>query len=415
MSDLRYLDSPLVAELDAAPITAEDELGALGELTTGRPEPTGHRRSRPRRHLLARMVGRLGHLPEHEAPRSRAGWLVRASALLLGVLVIGAGFIASYVGALHEPQPHGVPIGVVNGDAGAQALLQAAPAGPLTAKVYADAGEVDAALADRQVYAVLDTDPAADGLRLTVAGGAAPGVAEYLTQVVSAMAGGAHIPLTVGDAHPLAARDPRGLTPFYLTLGWLLGGYLAATALAVIVGTVPRGLARLAMRLAAFAIFSVALGLAGTLIVGPGYHIWTGNLGTLWATGTLVVFAAAAVTAALESWVGLLGTGIAMLVLFVLGNPGSGGVYPPEFLPGPYRDLHRWLPTGQGTELVRSVEYFGGHGLTWPATGLAGWAGGGLVLVLAATLALGRWRWREAAKSVIEVTPTDQPVAAKSG
>src|SRR5437764_15495665 len=103
MSYLRYLDRPLEAELDAAPITAEDELGVLGELTTGRPEPVGHRRpGRPRRHLLARVMGRLGHVPEHEAPRSGAGWLMRASALLAGVLVIGAAFIASYVGALHQ-------------------------------------------------------------------------------------------------------------------------------------------------------------------------------------------------------------------------------------------------------------------------------------------------------------------------
>src|SRR5205814_10556490 len=162
--------------------------------------------------------------------------------------------------------------------------------------------------------------------------------------------------------------------PFYLVVGWLLGGYLAATALAVIVGTVPRGVARLAMRLGAFALFAVLLGLAGALIVGPAYHIWSGHFVRLWAAGTLVVFAAAALTAALESWIGLAGTGLAMLLLFIVGNPGSGGVYPPEFLPGLFRDLHRWIPTGQATELVRAIEYFGGQAIGRPATGLAAWA-----------------------------------------
>src|SRR6059058_4469244 len=114
MQDLRYRDSELVDELDAAPITAEDELGVLGELTTGRPEPTSHRR--PNRHLLTRMMGRLGHVPEHEAPRP-------AAALLVGVFLIGTAFIATYVGALHQAKPHAVPIGVVNDDVGAQALL----------------------------------------------------------------------------------------------------------------------------------------------------------------------------------------------------------------------------------------------------------------------------------------------------
>ncbi len=390
MQDLRYRDSELVAELDAAPITAEDELGVLGELTTGRPEPTSHRR--PNRHLLTRMMGRLGHVPEHEAPRPVAGWLGRAAALLAGVLLIATAFIASYVGALHEANPRAVPIGVINGDIGAQALLTSLAAGqnPFATTTYQDATDADRALADRAVYAVLDTDPVNDGLRLTVAGGAAPGAADLIRQTISAASDAARVPLAVRDSYPPAARDPRGLTPFYLVVGWLLGGYLAATALAVIVGTVPRSGPRLAMRLGSFAAFAVLLGLAGAVLTGPGYGIWPGHLLALWLTGTLVVFAAAALTAALESWVGLVGTGLAMLLLFILGNPGSGGVYPPEFLPGPYRGLHAWLPTGQATELVRAVVYFGGHAVARPLAGLAAWSVAGLVAILAATLVLGR-------------------------
>ncbi len=390
MQDLRYRDSELVAELDAAPITAEDELGVLGELTTGRPEPTSHRR--PNRHLLTRMMGRLGHVPEHEAPRPVAGWLGRAAALLAGVLLIATAFIASYVGALHEANPRAVPIGVINGDIGAQALLTSLAAGqnPFATTTYQDTTDADRALADRAVYAVLDTDPVNDGLRLTVAGGAAPGAADLIRQTISAASDAARVPLAVRDSYPPAARDPRGLTPFYLVVGWLLGGYLAATALAVIVGTVPRSGPRLAMRLGSFAAFAVLLGLAGAVLTGPGYRIWPGHLLALWLTGTLVVFAAAALTAALESWVGLVGTGLAMLLLFILGNPGSGGVYPPEFLPGPYRGLHAWLPTGQATELVRAVVYFGGHAVARPLAGLAAWSVAGLVAILAATLVLGR-------------------------
>ena len=131
------------------------------------------------------------------------------------------------------------------------------------------------------------------------------------------------------------------------------------------------------------------LGLSGTALMGPGYGIWSQHLVALWGTGTLVVFTSAALTAALESWVGLVGTGLAMLLLFVIGNPGSGGVYPPEFLPGFFRDLHRWLPTGQATELVRAVEYFGGHATGAPIFGLVSYLTIGLILLLAATYALG--------------------------
>ncbi len=389
MHDLEYRPVDVDAGLDEAPITAADELGAIGELTTPRPVPASHRR--PTSHRAGRFMGHLGHVPEHEVPHPSLRWLGRAGALLLGVLLLSLAFIASYVGGLHDPTPVGVPVGVVDGDVGAQALLtsigQRYPG--LAAHAYPSSGDADHALADREVYGVLESDPATNGLRLTVAGASAPGAADLVTQTIKSTAGAAQIPLSVSDTYPPAAKDPRGLTPFYLVLGWLLGGYLAATALAVILGTVPRNLTRLGMRLGAFAVFAMLLGLGGVLLVGPGYGIWSGHEVGLWLTGTLVVLCGAAVTAALESWVGLVGTGIAMLGLFVLGNPGSGGVYPPEFLPAALRDLHRWLPTGQATELVRAVQYFGASATAWPLTGLVAYAAVGLVLILGATLALG--------------------------
>jgi hypothetical protein len=391
-----------VNDLDTAPITAEDELGVLSELTTGRTEPTPAG-GRPRRQS---MFG--GHVPEHGRPRGGAAWLVRASLLLAGVLLIGTAFIASYVGALHEPHPRDVPIGTVEGDTGAQALVAGlGEASPFALTVYPDGAAADRALAERRVYAVLDTDPVADGLRLTLAGGAAPGVADLIRQALGAAATTARIPLSVRDTHPPAGRDPRGLTPFYLVVGWLLGGYLAATALAVIVGTVPRNGPRLGMRLGAFAVFAVLLGLAGALITGPVYGIWSHHLVALCSAGTLVVFTSAAVTAALESWIGLAGTGLAMLLLFIVGNPGSGGVYPPEFLPGLFRDLHRWIPTGQATELVRAIEYFGGQAIARPATGLAAWAAASLLAVLGATLTVGPRKPRRPDPPVEPVLPPE--------
>jgi hypothetical protein len=386
MQDLEYQPVDVDAGLDEAPITAADELGAIGELTTARPEPISHRK--PTSHRAGRVMGHLGHIAEHEVPHPGRRWLGRAAGLLLGVLAISTAFIASYVGALHQPQPHGVPVAVVDGDTDARALLTSLGAqSGLGARVYATTADADRALADRQVYAILASH--ADGLQLTVSSAAAPGAADTVTETIKLAALASQIPLDAQDAYPTAVRDPRGLTPFYLILGWLLGGYLAATALAVILGTVPRNAARLVMRLGAFAVFAVLLALAGLLLVNNGYRIWSGHGLALWLTGTLTVFSSAALTAALEGWVGLVGTGLAMLGLFVVGNPGSGGVYPPEFLPGFFRDLHRWLPTGQATDLVRGIEYFGSNGLTWPVAGLAAYAVAGLIVLYGATAALG--------------------------
>ncbi|GAA2221548.1 hypothetical protein ACFY2R_17320 [Micromonospora olivasterospora] len=57
-------------------------------------------------------------------------WLPRAAALLVGTLALATAFIAAYVGALHKPTPRDVPVGLVNGDQRAQAVLAAVPAGP---------------------------------------------------------------------------------------------------------------------------------------------------------------------------------------------------------------------------------------------------------------------------------------------
>jgi hypothetical protein len=285
-------------------------------------------------------------------------------------------------------------VAVIGNDSNARSLLSAVRQNSdyLAAKVYPNATDASDALARRKVYAILATDSttATGGFNLTLASAVGPGVADLITQTITAATGAVNVPLTVEDVHPLATGDPRGLTPFYLVVGWLLGGYLAATVLAIVLGTVPRNTDRLGMRLAAFGLFALILALAGALLVGPGYGIWTQHFVGLWLTGTLIVFVAAVITAALEAWVGLVGTGLAMLLLFILGNPGSGGVYPAEFLPGFFRGMHRWIPSGLATDLVRGVEYFDRKATGWPVTGLIAWALVGLVTVWLATLVLGR-------------------------
>ena len=89
-------------------------------------------------------------------------------------------------------------------------------------------------------------------------------------------------------------------------------------------------------------------------------------------------------TAAVQGWLGMLGTGLVILLLVVLGNPGSGGIYPPEFLPDLFRGMHRWNIPGLATDLIKSVIYFGPDATAWPAGTLAIWVVAGLLLLLAA-------------------------------
>ncbi|GAA2219206.1 hypothetical protein ACFY2R_03065 [Micromonospora olivasterospora] len=161
----------------------------------------------------------------------------------------------------------------------------------------------------------------------------APAATELVEQVLTGAAQQARLPLQVVDEVPVAGSDPRGLVPFYLAVGYVLGGYLASTALGLRTGTAPRGLARAGLRIAALAAYAVVLGPVGALLVGPGLDVWPHSVGAVTAVGALAVFAAAMVAAAVQGWLGLLGTGIVILLLVVLGNPGSGGSTPPSSCP----------------------------------------------------------------------------------
>ncbi|MGI5214900.1 hypothetical protein [Plantactinospora sp. CA-290183] len=322
--------------------------------------------------------------------------LLRGALMLLGTLVLATGFIVSYVGALHDPRPRDLPVAVVGTDQPARTLLAAVRqhGRELAPIAYPDRGAADRALHRRDVYAVLESGPAggAPGLTLTTASGAAPFAAQAIGQLVSTAAQRAQVPLVVRDAIPVAAGDPRGLVPFYLGVGFVLGGYLGSVALAITLGPVPAGLSRAAVRIGALAVHSALLGLAGALVVGPGLDVFPGDFGGLVGTGALVAFAAAMATAAVQSWLGLPGTALVILVLVVLGNPGSGGVYAPEFLPDFFRAMHRWNIPGLATDMIKSVAYFGADAARWPAGTLAIWAVVGAAVLVAASTVRGRRR-----------------------
>jgi hypothetical protein len=328
----------------------------------------------------------------NEAPEVRIrDWLPRTAGLLLGTLALATAFIAAYVGALHQPTARDVPVGVALGDPRAQMVLSGVR--ERTKKIkpieYDDPGAADDGLTSREVYGVLRSDPTG-GLVLTTASAGAPAAADLVTQVLSAAAQQASLPLRVTDEVPVAHTDPRGLVPFYLAIGFVLGGYLASTALGVALGTAPRTLRRAGLRIGALAVYSVVLGIVGAVVVGPVLDVWNHDVPAIAGTGMLTVFAAAMVAAAVQGWLGVLGTGLVILLLVVLGNPGSGGIYAPEFLPGWLRGMHRWNVPGLGTDLIKSAVYFDRRSVGWPVTGLALWAVLGLAALLGATLVRGR-------------------------
>ncbi|MFF5174420.1 hypothetical protein ACFY3U_17515 [Micromonospora sp. NPDC000089] len=325
-----------------------------------------------------------------EDPQLR-DWLPRTAALLVGTLALATAFIAAYVGALHQPNPRDLPVGVVRADQRAQAVTTAVRqrTDSIKAVGYDTRDAAIDALESREVYAVL-TSTEQGGLVLTTASASAPAATEVVTRLLTTAAQQGQVPIEVTDAVPVSPDDPRGLVPFYLAVGLVLGGYLASTALGISLGTAPRDLRRAGLRIASLAVHGVLLGIIGAVLVGPVLGVWDHDLVAVAAVGALTVFAAGMVAAAVQGWLGLLGTGLVILLLVVLGNPGSGGIYAPEFLPAFLRGMHRWNVPGLGTDLLKSAVYFDWRSARWPLVGLVLWAVLGVVGLLTASLVRGR-------------------------
>ena len=327
----------------------------------------------------------------HEAPRRELlpGVTRRAAVLVVGVLLLQLGFVLSYVGAFHAPTPREVPLAVV-APAGAPAgtaesvvgQLDALAGDPLDARAASSEGEARRLLADREVDGVLLLGPQTEDT-LLVAGAEGGAVSSALEELVTRVDAAQQRTVTTDDVLPAAEGDARGLSAFYLAVGWVVGGYLVASIIGVSAGSRPLTRARGAVRLGALAVYAVVSGVGGALITGPVLDVFDGHLLALSAFGALLVFAVGAFTMALQVWAGLAGIGLAILLFVVLGNPSAGGAYPAPLLPPFWAGIGPWLPPGAGTSAVRGIVYFDGAGVGSALLVVAAYAVVGLVATLA--------------------------------
>lgn len=325
------------------------------------------------------------------------GWANRTPVLVLLILGLQVAFIWSYVAALHEPTPTHVPLGVVAPDAVFTALQQ---------QVGAQTDAVD-------LVAVATADEA----RAQVQDGTLPGAviiggsgSNLDTLVVTAVPSIAYESLyrevldtvdrTLGSTDPSAARgyavervnpfdagDPKGLTPFYLAIGWVVGGYL----LVAFFGFTQRhvhGWDGLLRRVGLLFGYAVASGVLGALVVGPLLGAFDGHVLALAAFGTALSFAVCVCVQAVEILAGpIYGTGLAIVAFVVIGNPAAGGPFPRSFMPAFWQHVGAWLPPGMGTDGIRSVVY-GTDGMGAVAARLAAYIVVGLLVCGAGTALL---------------------------
>ncbi|MFJ8648147.1 DUF3533 domain-containing protein [Streptomyces sp. NPDC093546] len=312
----------------------------------------------------------------------------RAALLVVGVLALQLLFIASYVGALHHPKPQDVPFGVVApGPAAAQAAdrLGRLPGDPLDPRVLRDEAEARRQIMDRKIDGALLVDPQGTTDTLLVASGGGAALANALTRITTEVEHNQRRAVRTVDVAPASPGDFNGLSAFYLVVGWCVGGYLCASIVAISAGSRPSNPQRAIIRLAVLALSGIAGGLGGALIVGPALDALPGSILGLWGLGALVVFAVGAATLALQAVTGVVGIGLAVLLIVIAGNPSAGGAFPAPMLPDFWRAIGPGLPPGAGTWAARSIAYFKGNAVSGPAQVLAIWALIGTVITLVAS------------------------------
>ncbi|MGA4847964.1 DUF3533 domain-containing protein [Streptomyces sp. G5(2025)] len=317
----------------------------------------------------------------------------RAALLVIGVLALQLLFIASYVGALHDPRPKDVAFGVVAPGPAAERTadkLGKLPGGPLDPRVLKDEATARRQIMHRDIDGALVVDPRGTTDTLLVASGGGTALSRTLTTLLTEVDAAEKRTVKTEDVAAASDKDFNGLSSFYLVVGWCVGGYLCASILAISAGSRASNLPRAIIRLGTMALYSIVGGLGGAIIIGPILGALPGSIMGLWGLGALVVFGVGAITLALQALTGIVGIGLAVLIIVIGGNPSAGGAFPLPMLPAFWKAIGPWLPPGAGTWSARSIAYFEGNALTGPLLVLAAWALVGVVVTLALSARRGR-------------------------
>ncbi|MFD7708986.1 DUF3533 domain-containing protein [Streptomyces sp. NPDC059786] len=311
----------------------------------------------------------------------------RATLLVVGVIALQLLFIASYVGALHHPKLKEAPFGVVAPRSAAErtvAELERLPGDPLDPRAVADEATARRQIEQRDLDGALVADPSGGTDTLLVATGGGTVLADALSTLTASLETDQGRTVRTVDVAPASARDFNGLSSFYVVVGWCVGGYLCASILAISAGARPAGPRRALIRIGAMALVSVVGGLGGAVIVGPVLGALPGSSWALWGLGALITFAVGAATLALQGVFGIVGIGLAILLVVIAGNPSAGGAFPLPMLPPFWRAIGPALPPGAGTWAARSIAYFRGNDVTASLLILSAWAAAGVAVTLLA-------------------------------
>jgi hypothetical protein len=299
---------------------------------------------------------------------------------LIAGLAVAAVFVTVFLAALHNPQPHGLPVAVTGPPqkvAGAEHALNGRLPGGFRFADERDAAAATEAVRDRDVYAALDLSGPRTA-RITLAGANGSAVTQTVTTAFTGVAAGLGAKATVSDVVPLPRGDSRGLAVFYYVFGLALSSFLFASFFHQSASGASLGV-RIAVPLA----FSVVTGVSLALIADSGFGALAGHPWQVAALSALISYAVCVGSIALTRLFHTAGLAVASALFIIVGNATGGGALNWHYLPGGWRWVSQLLPTGSGVTGLLNVQYFDSHHLGPALLTLALWIGVGLLLLIA--------------------------------
>jgi len=296
-------------------------------------------------------------------------------ALVVPVLV--ALIIAIFAWPATRIAPHDLPIGLVGPEAATAGIAAHLQNEGFQVHPYDDEAAARDAIADREIYGVLMPSPS--GLTVITASAASPVVSQLLRGAAQGMADSQGLPLSLVEAAPLPAKDPRGAAFGASFLPLIIAGF--ATGIVVAFTTRTAG-----SQWALLGITGLLTTIAAMLVV----QTWLGVLAGPWLANAAVmlafILAIATTIIGLRAWFGAAGLAAAAALFMLIGNPFSGITSAPELLPGWVSVVGQLLPPGAGASALRSTAFFDGGGLAQPLLVIVGWIVIGVGLMLTANL-----------------------------
>ncbi|MGW5465137.1 YhgE/Pip domain-containing protein [Streptomyces sp. NPDC003996] len=215
------------------------------------------------------------------------------------------------------------------------------------------------------------------------------------------------VTLHTSEHRPLGNHSGFGLSAFYVSLVLTLGAYLGAGVVSSSVdfalgyqsaergrrwsSKLPVPITRtqtLVAKTAMSAVLSPVTATAILLTCKFALHMDTPHFGQLWIYSVCASIAVGVTAQTIISLVGGLGSLVGMLFFVALAVPSSGGSFPLQTVPSPYRWLAGFEPMRQIDDGVRAILYFdarGDAGLTrgWIMIALGCFVGLALGLIVA--------------------------------